>query len=530
VKIIDFNHTHPGIVTGALLGTVAAGHRYRALLPVTGGRYVQTMYSSVTSCALVGVEPRAVQIETVVSKGRGGFKIVGLPDAAIRESKERVRSAIRESGYHFPGGSVVVNLSPADLPKVGATYDFPIALSVLAAASDNKLNFDKYVPIGELSLHGQVRPVRAALGATVVAEHEQKTCLLSSDSTVAASNNVSLAGVATLRHAVAVAQERRAPDDIGRPVEPVDDSVDLADVRDQPVARRALEIAAAGRHHLLFIGPPGAGKTMLARRLPSILPPLNSSEQRDVELVWAAAGADRPSSATPPFRAPHHSSSIAALVGGGVGLPTPGEASRAHHGVLFLDELGEFPTSVLDALRQPIEDGYVSIARQAASFRFPTAVQLIAASNPCPCGYLGDRIKGCECIESRKARYTARLSGPFLDRFDMRVVLKRLRPAALSGSRGEPSSEIRTRVVSARQRQIARGKFNSSLSGSDLDDLDTSDEAISDLISAVEEHGLSARGWDRVRRVARTITDLEGCAVVDSQHVREALRLRGSHT
>ncbi len=485
------------------------------------------MYSSVTSCALVGVEPRAVQIETVVSTGRGGFVIVGLPDTAIRESRERVKAAIREAGYHFPGGNVVVNLSPAGLPKVGVTYDLPIALSVIAAASDNRISFDDYVPVGELSLQGHVRPVRAALGATVIAERLNKTCLLSSESVVAASENVALAGVTTLRAAIEVAQGRRAPEPVEQPDGLSQDSADMADVRQQINARRALEVAAAGRHHLLFIGPPGAGKTMLARCLPSILPPLDASEQREVALVWAASGVDLPTSGVPPFQAPHHSSSMAALVGGGAGLPTPGEVSRAHRGVLFLDELGEFPSVVLDSLRQPIEDGFVTVARQAASFRFPTELQLIAASNPCPCGYLGDRRRPCECLDSRKARYSAKLSGPLLDRFDMRVTMHRLRTAALAGPGGESSADIRPRVVSARERQVARGGLNSGLSGMQLDDLVWSESAMSELISAAEESGLSARGWDRVRRVARTIADLEACDAVDGRHMKEAIALRG---
>lgn len=500
----------------------------RMCVRVTPTSYVRSMYSSVTSCALVGVEPNPVQIETVVSAGSGGFVIVGLPDAAIRESRQRVKAAIREAGFRFPGGNVVVNLSPADLPKVGATYDLPIALSVLAAASDNRISFEAFVAVGELSLHGHVKPVRAALGATVVADATSKTCMLSSESLVASDGPARVAGVATLRAAVEVAQGRRTPDQVRQPPEVEFDCGDLKEVRGQSHARRALEVAAAGRHHLLLVGPPGTGKTMLSRCLPTILPPLAGTEQREVSLVWAAAGADRVASSLPPFLAPHHSSSMAALVGGGSGVPTPGEVSRAHRGVLFIDELGEFSTRTLDSLRQPIEDGFVSIARQAGSFRFPSVVQLVAASNPCPCGYVGNFRKPCSCAEGSVARYRAKLSGPLADRFDMRVEMAPLDTRALTGSSGESSAEVRTRVVAARGRQTDRGKLNRDLAGSQLDEAPWTPSAHQRLEKAAESSAISARGWDRVRRVAMTIADLDASDVVDDRHVKEAILLRGA--
>ncbi len=488
------------------------------------------MFSSVTSCALIGVEPKAVQIESVVSTGSGGFVIVGLPDTAIRESRQRVKAAIREAGFHFPGGNVVVNLSPADLPKVGATYDLPIALSILAAASEKRLTFDAFVPVGELSLHGQVKPVRAALGATVVAQRLSKSCMMSSSARVAPSGDISIAGVATLRDAVDVALGRKLPDEVDRPADAAVFGCDLREVRGQSHARRALEVAAAGRHHLLLIGPPGTGKTMLSRCLPTILPPLNGTEQSEVSLVWAAAGVDRAASCLPPFLSPHHACSTAALVGGGSGLPTPGEVSRAHRGVLFLDELGEFSTQTLDALRQPVEEGSVSIARQAGSFRFPSEVQLIAASNPCPCGNLGDRKKSCGCLDGPKARYAAKLNGPLADRFDIRVDMARLGATSLMGAGGESSSHVQARVVAARERQTGRGVLNRNLVGSQLDRAAWTSSATSELHRAAEESDISARGWDRVRRLAITIADLDASDLIDGRHVQEALSLRGGLT
>ena len=487
-------------------------------------------YSSVTSCALVGIEPRPVRIETTVSRAiKDSFTIVGLPDTAVRESRERVRAAMKQQGFWFPKGRVVVNLSPADLPKVGVTFDLPIALSVLAASAEEPLDFDAFVCVGELTLRGEVRPVAAALGASIVADRQGKACMVASTSTIPQSSRSQIAGIACLRHAVDVAAGKTDADEVRRPRSASDAAAhDLHGVRGNEEAKRALEIAAAGGHHLLMVGPPGGGKTMLARCLPGILPRLTDIQVREVSLIHAAAGSGREVSDIAPFRSPHHSASTAALVGGGAGIPTPGEVSLAHHGALFLDELGEFSPSVLDALRQPIEQGEIVVARQAATVRFPARVQVVAASNPCPCGYAGDYRTACSCTDARRDKYKARLSGPLLDRFDMRLSVMRITPEAMMGPPGEPSASVRSRVVAARARQSDRGCLNRDLSHGALDDIDVSGSAQRALLALARDPSTTARGWDRVRKVARTIADLDRADTLTFEHIEEAAHLRGT--